>query len=462
LKREALQNADTICAIATPAGQSAIGVIRVSGRQALNLVQSVFKGNGKLETFQAHTVHHGEVYDPLEGRVLDEALFLVMRGPRSYTGEDVVEIQSHGNPFLLQKILSLLISRGARLALPGEFTRRAFLSGKIDLAQAEAVMEIISSQSAERHQWAFSQLKGHLSQKINALRQKLLYILAQIEASIDFSEEGITFSTTEEMERGVEAILTEIQNILGEYEEGRRIRDGFTAVIVGRPNVGKSSLMNLLLQEDRAIVSPLPGTTRDLLQEWAQIDGTSVKLIDTAGYRETSDFVESEGVRRGEKALETADVALWVLDASEPLQKEDRLLLGKMGCEKRIIVLNKMDLPRRIDLTGIIERYPRDPIISLSVINREGLEELKRSVKASLVAGTERERPLVALVRHRGALQRGELALGRALESIVRKDSWEFLAADLREGADALGEIVGEITTDAILDQVFSQFCIGK
>lgn len=462
MKKGAIESADTICAIATPPGESAIGVIRVSGRQAFSLVQSVFQGNGRLEEFQTHTIHYGQVFDPLEGRIIDEALFLVMKGPRSYTGEDSVEIQSHGNPFLLQRILSLLITRGARLAQPGEFTRRAFLSGKIDLAQAEAVMEMISSQSAEHHQWAFSQLKGQLSQRVNKLRGGLLSILAQIEASIDFSEEGITFGTKEEMGKGIAGILAEIRALLGQYEEGRRIRDGFTAVIVGRPNVGKSSLMNLLLQEDRAIVSPIPGTTRDLLEEWAQIDGTSVKLIDTAGYRETDDFVESEGVRRGEKALKRADVALWVLDSSEPLQNEDHLLLGRIGCEKRLIVLNKTDLPRRIDLARITETYPDDPIIPLSTIRRVGLEELKKAIRESLAARPERERPLVALLRHRTALHNAELALGRAVESIGRGDSWEFLAADLRAGTDSLGEIIGEITTEAILDQVFNQFCIGK
>jgi tRNA modification GTPase len=462
LNRDEIHYAETICAIATPPGESAIGVIRVSGQQAFALVQSIFRGNRKLETFQSHTIHHGEIFDPLVKQVIDEALFLVMKGPRSYTGEDVVEIQSHGNPFLLQKTLSLLLAQGGRLALPGEFTRRAFLSGKIDLAQAEAVMEMISSQSAEHHQWAFSQLKGQLSHKIKGLREKLLTMLAQIEASIDFSEEGISFSTNEEIGNGAATILKELRDLLDQYEEGRQIRDGFTAVIVGRPNVGKSSLMNLLLQEDRAIVSPIPGTTRDLLQEWAQIEGILIKLVDTAGYRETTDFVELEGVRRGAEAIKSGDVALWVLDASESLQKEDELLLGRIQCKKRIIILNKTDLPRQIDLAKIIETYPHDLMIPLSTLNREGLDDLKKAVKRTLIAHPEKERPLVGLLRHRSALQRAEGAISRAVASSQRGDSWEFLAADLRGGADALGEIIGQITTDAILDEVFNQFCIGK
>ncbi len=453
---------DTICAIVTPPGESAIGVIRVSGPQAFETVQSIFKGKGKLELFQSHTAHYGEVWDPIAERVVDEALFLVMKCPRSYTGEDVVEIQSHGNPFLLQEILSLVIAYGARLAGPGEFTRRAFLSGRMDLAQAEAVMEMISSQSAERHRWALSQLKGRLSQRINGLRGKLLFMLAQIEASIDFSEEGITFFTNDEMGTHAAGVLNEIRSLLAQYEDGRQIRDGFTAVIVGRPNVGKSSLMNLLLQEDRAIVAPVPGTTRDLLQEWAHIHGVSVKLIDTAGYRETADFVESEGVRRGEEALKKANLALWVLDASEPFQNEDEALLGRILCHKKVVILNKADLPSRIDITPVAERWPDAPIVPLSTVSQEGLEDLKRTIKELLMAHPEQERPLVALLRHRDALQRAEKALDRSIRTIQGGSSWEFLAADLRESADAMGEIVGQITTDAVLDEIFSKFCIGK
>jgi tRNA modification GTPase len=385
-----------------------------------------------------------------------------MKGPNSYTGEDVIEIQSHGNPFLLQKTLSLLIAQGARLAMPGEFTRRAFLSGRMDLAQAEAVMEMISSQNAERHQWALSQLKGHLSRRINNLRENLLSIQAQIEASIDFSEEGLTFCTNKEMKDKMGPLVIEVGRLLGQYEEGRQVRDGFTAVIVGRPNVGKSSLMNLLLQEDRAIVAPVPGTTRDLLQEWTQINGISVKMIDTAGYRETNDFVELEGVRRGLEALKDGDLALWLLDSSQPLQSDDKKLKTQIKSKRKIVILNKSDLPRKIDISSILEEWPEVPVLSLSTINQEGLEDLKRIIKDLLAANPEQERPLVALVRHRNALQRTEAGLQRAIKSLDNEASWEFLAADLKEGADALGEIVGEITTDAILDQIFNQFCIGK
>jgi tRNA modification GTPase len=346
--------------------------------------------------------------------------------------------------------------------MPGEFTRRAFLSGRIDLAQAEAVMEVIAAQDEARHQWALGQLKGQLSQRIKSLRESLLTIVAQIEASIDFSEEGIAFYTNEEMRSQVTSVLNEVRHLLEQYEEGRQIRDGFTAVIVGRPNVGKSSLMNLLLQENRAIVAPIPGTTRDLLQEWAHINGVSVKVVDTAGYRETTDFVESEGVRRGEEALKRGDLALLVLDASEPLQPEDRVLLEKTRCEKKIAILNKSDLPSRIEVDQIAEACPDTPIVSLCAINEKGLDEVKKTIKALLASNPERERPLVALVRHKNALLRAAFALEKAVQSLENAASWEFLAADLKEGTDALGEIVGEITTDSILDEIFNQFCIGK
>lgn len=457
-----LNHADTICAISTAPGESAIGIIRVSGADAFSVVQPIFGGLGIFEEFQSHTAHYGDVVDPNTRMVVDEALFLVMKAPRSYTGEHIVEIQSHGNPFLLQKILSLLLAQGARLAMPGEFTRRAFLSGRMDLAQAEAVMEVISSQTGERHQWALSQLKGVLSKRVTPLREILLSMLAQIEASIDFSEEGLSFSSNEEMGRRAREVLDAIRNFLAQYEEGRQIRDGFTAVIVGRPNVGKSSLMNLLLQEERAIVAPVPGTTRDLLQEWASIDGLSIRIVDTAGYRETDDFIEMEGVRRGEEALKKADLVLCVLDASEPLKAEDRILIERLKGEKKIVILNKIDLTRSIDVDLIAKTFPGDPIVSLSTINHEGFSELKMTMKEILVSRSEQERPLVALLRHRNALERAAAAMERSLESIQNGASWEFTAADLREAADSIGEIVGEITTDAVLDEIFNRFCIGK
>ncbi len=453
---------DTICAISTAIGLAGIGVVRVSGAKAFQVIQPLFKGSGELADAPSHTARHGQVIDPSNQRIIDEALFLVMKAPRTYTGEDVVEIQTHGNPLILEKILSLLVMQGARLATPGEFTRRSFLSGRIDLAQAEAVMEIITAENWDHHGWALGQLKGALSKRIERLRKRLLRILAQIEASIDFSEEGITSWTHSEMSKEIGSVAEEVEGLLAGYAEGRKIRDGFTVVIIGRPNVGKSSLLNLLLEENRAIVTPHPGTTRDLLQETVQIDGLPLQIIDTAGYRETNDPIEAEGVRRGEKALEKADLVLWLLDASEEYKKEDELLSRRLKGKRKIILLNKVDLQIRLAMAPMRSQYPDDPIFSFSTATGEGLTDLKREIKQILGKQPEKERPLVALLRHRNALESAAESLFRAKKAVEEKASWEFLAADLREATDSLGEIVGETTADEILDQIFNNFCIGK
>lgn len=461
MKSRAGQN-DTICAISTAAGLAGIGVVRVSGENAFRVVQPLYRGPGLLADFTSHTARVSHVIDPTDQERIDEALFLVMKGPRTYTGEDVVEIQAHGSPLILEKVLSLLLSHGARLATPGEFTRRAFLSGRIDLVQAEAVMEIITAQNWDHHGWALSQLKGSLSRRIAQLREALLRILAQIEASIDFSEEGITFWTPERMSQEIEILSTEVAGLLVGYAEGKKIRDGFQVVIIGRPNVGKSSLMNLLLQEDRAIVTPLPGTTRDLLRETLHLDGLVLQLTDTAGYRETADPIEAEGVRRGEEALEQADLVLWIVDASEPYQQEDQVLSRRLKGRKKIIILNKSDLARRVPVERVTAEHSDDPVVLFSVRTTEGLPELRTEMKRALARRPEKEPPLVALLRHKNALEAALIALKRAHEAAEKRSSWEFLAADLRDAADRLGEIVGETTADEILDEVFGRFCIGK
>ncbi len=441
---------DTITAIATPAGTGSIGVIRVSGNQAISIVSQVFKGK-----FESHRIHHGEIIDPCSNQTIDEALVLFMKGPHSYTGEDVVEIQSHGNPAILQKILSVLISCGARLAQPGEFTRRAFLAGKMDLAQAEAVMELIAAQSDSAQAMALNQLRGKLSDKIDTIRAEILSVLSQIEASIDFTEQGIDLCSHEEIAARIAETIHFIGDLLSRYEEGKTIREGTTVVIVGRPNVGKSSILNRLLGEDRAIVTPIPGTTRDTLEEGLNIEGHLMRIIDTAGMRDTTDAIEQEGVRRGKAALKRADIALFILDANQ----EDIDVGGAIECKKKIVVLNKIDLPSKIDIGLIRAKFPTDPIVFLSAITGEGFSSLKKQL---VVPGEEKEPPLVALLRHKNALERAERAMQRALQSAKENAHVEFLAADIREALDALGEMVGETTTDNILDQIFNRFCIGK
>ncbi|MFY9269807.1 MAG: tRNA uridine-5-carboxymethylaminomethyl(34) synthesis GTPase MnmE [Candidatus Manganitrophaceae bacterium] len=461
MKKRAGQE-DTICAISTAIGLAGIGVIRVSGENALKVVQPLFGGAVELAKIPSHTARYGQVIDPLNKKSVDVALFLVMRSPRSYTGEDVVEIQTHGSPLILNKILSDLLSQGARLAAPGEFTRRAFLSGRIDLVQAEAVMEVITAENWEHHEWALNQLKGTLSLEIEQLCGRLRSILAQIEASIDFSEEGILFWSHEKMLQEITLISDEVVRLLSGYEEGRKIRDGFKVVIIGRPNVGKSSLMNLLLNEDRAIVTPFPGTTRDLLHETVLIEGLSLQLTDTAGYRETTDLIEAEGVRRGEEALKQADLVLWVLDASDRLQEEDKILMRRLAGIKKMIVLNKADIPRRLEVETLQAENLKDPLLFISTVTGLGVAELKQKIKQVLECHPEKEPPLVALLRHKTALEAASKALVRGKIAAQQRVSWEFLAADLNEAIDSLGEIVGHTTPDEILDQIFNQFCIGK
>ncbi len=448
---------DTICAIATPMGVASIGVIRLSGPKAIAIAQSVFRGG--VNTFQSHTVHYGKIID-LSGKCIDEALLVVMKGPRSYTGEDVIEIQSHGNPHLLQKILANLMASGARLAAPGEFTRRAFLAGKIDLSQAEAVMDLIAAQSDAAQEMALGLLHGDLSRQIETIEKNLLSILSQIEASIDFTEQGITIGSHEEIIQKISQSVQSIHALLAGYEEGKQIREGSLVVITGRPNVGKSSVMNRLLGEDRAIVTEIPGTTRDTVSESLLLQGHLMQLVDTAGIRATTDPIESEGVKRSEAVLKKSDLAMLILDSSQPLTLEDIALADQIA--KKIFVLNKSDLPLKIDMEQLRARYPQYPIIYCSAATGEQFSDLKKQLAAELIRQPEKEGCRVALLRHKDALIQADCALQRALQSAKENASVEFLAADLREGLDALGEIAGETTTDEILDQIFNQFCIGK
>jgi len=456
---------ETICAIATPMGQSGIGVIRISGASAFQIAEPLFHPKikkGVLSSLPTHTVHYADVVDPKNQHVIDEAYFLITHAPHTYTGENTVEIQSHGNPYLLQKILSLLVQQGARLAGPGEFTRRAFLAGRMDLAQAEAVMELIASQDNQQHEWALSQLRGRLSERINCLKENLIAVVTTVEASIEFLEQGICTDSPDKIAQSVEAIREDVLSLIAGYDEGRKIKDGFVVVIVGRPNVGKSSLMNLLLDEERAIVTPYPGTTRDLLRESLQMGGLSLQIVDTAGFRKTPDPIEAEGVRRAEAMLQKADLVLLVLDASEPLQEEDHCIIHRMeqchrNDHKRIVILNKCDLPPQLDMAGWDERR-----VCLSAQTGEGLAELRRMIREALMMQPERDPPLVVLLRHKQALEKVAESLSQALVAVQSGFSVEFIAADLKWAIEALEEIVGSTTTDEILNQVFNRFCIGK
>ena len=460
---------DTICAIATPSGIGSIGIVRVSGDQAFSIVQKIFSASGSkkktpLSDCSSHTVHHGVIRNPATGQPVDEALLVIMKAGHSYTGEDVIEIQSHGNPHLLQTILTLLVSSGARLAEAGEFTRRAYLSGRIDLARAEAVMELIMARSQRAQEMALKQLQGGLSALLDTLREGLIALLSQIEASIDFSEQGIDLISPKEIETGIGRCQQEIRALVARYEEGRQIREGSTVVIFGPPNVGKSSVMNRLVGEERAIVTPIPGTTRDTLSEWISLQGHLIQIIDTAGFHETADPIEQEGMRRGEEALKRADLALFVLDATQPLGSDEIAAGDRIACKKRLLILNKGDLPQKIDIDAVRTHYPNDPIIICSAKTGEHFVELKAQLCNLLIPQEDASegRPLVFLLRQKIALDRASEGLQGALRSTQEKAPVEFIAADIRVALDVLGEIVGDTTPDAILDQIFGQFCIGK
>jgi tRNA modification GTPase len=468
---------DTICAIATPLGEGGIGILRISGEKAIEVAAGLVRlRSGKLLTsVRNHTLYRADILEQATlsssdvcrqpSRALDEVLVVVMRTPRSYTGEDVVEIHCHGGPFVLQAICESLVQRGARLAEPGEFTKRAFLNGRLDLAQAEAVLDTIRAKTAGSLRLAQEQLRGTLSNEIDRLRETLIRLLAQVEAGIDFTEEDISFIRADELAAGIRATMDGIAQLVESSREGMVLREGVTAAIVGRPNVGKSSLLNALLQTDRAIVTSIPGTTRDVLEETLNIRGVPVRLLDTAGVRPTNDPVEQEGVRRSEAAMEQAELLLIVLDGSVSLADEDRKILAQQSAKKRLILLNKTDLPCGVDEAEVADPvHSTAPVIHLSAKTGAGLDDLRDAVRSLVLRADFEpgESAVVTRLRHRTALLKAQEALGHAADSVNGQLSGEFIAMDLRAALDALGEITGAVSTDDILDRIFKDFCIGK
>lgn len=463
---------DTICAIATPPGEGGVGIVRVSGEKAVDIATGlvVLRSGVPLGSSASHVLHHADLLDPTgshRNAPLDEALVVVMRAPRSYTGEDVVELQCHGGAFILGTICDTLVRAGARLAEPGEFTKRAFLNGRLDLAQAEAVLDTIRAKTAGSLRIAQEQLRGALSREIGVVRETLIGLLAHVEAGIDFVEEDITFIQTAELAAGLTQACDAVGGLLAHGREGLILREGVTAAILGRPNVGKSSLLNALLKTDRAIVTPIPGTTRDVLEEVLNIRGIPVRLLDTAGIRETTDPVEQEGVKRSRAAQEQADLLLIVLDGSMPLTPEDRALLERVPPgmdQKRLLVVNKADLPGRLDPAALPPAGPDCAVSRISAKTGAGLDELRDRIRALLISPDieARETVLVTHLRHHDALRRTLDALTAVCASVKARAAGELIAMDLRAAIDALGEITGAVSTDDILDRIFRDFCIGK
>ena len=457
---------DTICAIATPPGEGGIGIIRVSGQKALEIAAKVFIGAGErsIWDYKTHTLHYGGLRVPETGARLDQVLVAVMKAPRTYTREDVVEFHCHGSPLVLRMGLQALIQSGARLAEPGEFTKRAFLNGRLDLAQAEAVMDLIHARSEAGLRMAVEQLRGSLSEELGRIREGVLRLLVEVEAGIDFTEEGITFISSEALANGVEKVSERIATLMRTAEDGRIIREGVTAALLGRPNVGKSSLLNALARADRAIVTAIPGTTRDVLEEFVNVHGVPVRLLDTAGLRETVDLVEQEGVRRSHEARARADLILAILDASAPLDAEDDRLLREGRDKAMVVVLNKADLPAAVQLAEIESVAAGKRIVRTSAKSGAGLEELRGAIRDTvLTQGLEAmEGVMITHLRHRAALGRAQESLAQVLSTIEARMPAECVAVDLRAAINAIGEIIGETTIEDVLNRIFGEFCIGK
>ncbi len=457
---------DTIAALATPVGTGGIAVIRISGGQSFTLTDTIFRGSVRVAEAQSHTIHYGTITDPQDHALVDTVLVSLFRNPHSYTGEDVVEISVHGGYFVSQQILQILYRCGARSAQPGEFTLRAFLNGKLDLAQAEAVADIINAKTERSHRASVEQLNGRLSKHIDNLRKQLLDLCSLLELELDFSQEGIELTHNDESLRRINKISANIQEMINTYSTGKFTRDGVKVAIAGRPNVGKSSLLNVLLEEERAIVSEIPGTTRDTIEESIILNGLEFVFIDTAGLRESIDVIEKEGIRRTIHNLQKADIVLLIIDTSHPVSKEDILLFNETikslpNHTSAMYVLNKNDLRHS---AFSINDLPTLKNVDISCVTLSGIDRLKTAlIKTALsehdsLAGSL----IITNIRHKNALESSLKSLKNAESSMLNNMSGDFIAADLRESLNYLGEIIGLTTPDDILNNIFLQFCIGK
>ena len=445
---------DTITAVATPNGVGAISIIRLSGNKAIEAANVVFRGKKVVSEMNTHTVHYGKIVDQ-KGEFVDDVVLSLFKSPHSYTGEDVIELSTHGNPLISQKIIEIFINQGVRIAEPGEFTKRAFLNNRIDLAQAEAVIDIINSRSDASLKGSRNQLDGLLSQNVAVLRQSLLDTLSFLELELDFAEEDIKFVANEELFEKINLIIEKIDALLASYKFGKVVRDGVNVAIVGKPNVGKSSLLNYLLKESRAIVSHIPGTTRDIIKEEISIDGILFKLHDTAGIRTSDDTIEIEGVRRSNEAVKNSDMVLFVSDVEQGFSKElyDELL--QLTNKERIIhVTNKIDLVKGGNWNGI----------GVSAVTGQGMNELTVEIKKHAFGDNSysEKSAVVSNIRHYNCLSMAKESLVSAINAINHNLSGEFIAIDIRKSLDSLGEIIGEVTSDDVLNNIFSKFCIGK
>jgi tRNA modification GTPase len=452
---------DTIAAISTPPGEAGIGIVRLSGPRAEAIARRVFRPRRPRDPWQSHRLFLGHVLDS-QGHVLDEVLLTLMRAPQTYTREDVVEIHCHSGFAVLKAILGAVLAQGARLARPGEFTLRAFLAGRLDLSQAEAVLEVIQARTQASLRVAAAHLAGGLGKRVGEQRTALLNLLAGVEAALDFPEEAAELSPPGLSEE-LAGPLGELTKLLATYRQGRLLKEGAAVVLAGRPNVGKSSLLNRLLNADRAIVTDIPGTTRDVIEETISLGGVPLRLMDTAGLREARDLVEELGVARSRERLAQADLIVFLVDASEPLTFEDIQTLEELPDRPVLVVLNKIDLPPQLKVEDL-QSYSSHPVVALSALTGQGLENLQQAMADLVLAGgVQTAGEIVTQARHAELLVCTAEALGRGRELLEQTEvPWELLALEVKEALQALGEITGEEVGDAVLDQIFEQFCIGK
>lgn len=457
---------DTIAAISTPPGEGGIGIVRVSGEDALTIIDQLYRMNDKkLSRVDSHTVHYGHIVDPEKNQVIDEVMVSVLKGPQTYTREDIVEINTHGGMLVTNQVLQAVLSQGARLAQPGEFTKRAFLNGRIDLSQAEAVMDVIESKTEASKSNAFNQLSGDLSEVVENLRREILNVLAQVEVNIDYPEyDEVEEMTSSLLMNKAEELLTEITSILSTAQQGRILREGLKTTIIGRPNVGKSSLLNRLLGEDKAIVTDIEGTTRDIVEDYVNVRGVPLKLIDTAGIRETDDTVEKIGVERSRQAIEESDLILFVIDQSQALNETDHELLKLTEEEQRIIVLNKSDLEPVVSLDEIEGLVGGSPVIATSMMDKSGIDDLENAIAQLFFQGEtiEKDANYISNTRHIALLNETRQSLEDVINGLNMGMPVDLVQIDMTHAWETLGEITGDTMQDELLNELFSNFCLGK
>ncbi|MFH6858337.1 tRNA uridine-5-carboxymethylaminomethyl(34) synthesis GTPase MnmE [Staphylococcus capitis] len=456
---------DTITSISTPMGEGAIGIVRLSGPQAIEIGDTLYKGKKKLSEVDTHTINYGHIIDPETNETVEEVMISVLRAPKTFTREDIIEINCHGGILTINRILELTMTYGARMAEPGEYTKRAFLNGRIDLSQAEAVMDFIRSKTDRASKVAMNQIEGRLSDLIKKQRQSILEILSQVEVNIDYPEyDDVEDATTEFLLEQSKNIKEEINRLLETGTQGKIMREGLSTVIVGRPNVGKSSMLNNLIQDNKAIVTEVAGTTRDVLEEYVNVRGVPLRLVDTAGIRDTEDIVEKIGVERSRKALSEADLILFVLNNNEPLTEDDQTLYEVVKNEDVIVIINKTDLEPRLDIDEVKEMIGDMPLIQTSMLKQEGIDELEIQIRDLFFGGEVQNQDMtyVSNSRHISLLKQARHSIQDAIDAAESGVPMDMVQIDLTRTWEILGEIIGESASDELIDQLFSQFCLGK